>query len=1250
MLCLTLVASCTEGAAPLDPAASGSLRLLLQPTSSSMSGCVAEQPINRIRLSAIAQPGDQVIHRQTFDVPSESQNWTLQFDVPVDGTVARIVVLMELITVSSDGEVVQCSGMTGAIPVQPGADATVAPVIVFDGPADNFRATGIDITTTLPASIVEGQTLQLAAAVTGPGTPRASWRSLDTEVATVDDHGLVTTLRNGTARIEAAAGAVTDVAELVVTQRPTSLRITQASLTAASFGDEVTFTAEVLDPRGAVIPDAAVDWSSENAAIAQSLGKGRFRAAGNGSTTVRAAAAGVAAVNAAATLTVRQQPVRAAVTPATFLFTAVGAGTTFTAQAFDARDNVIPDATFDWSSSAPAVVSVNASGVATAAGRGSATITAVSGAIEGTASAQVTQVVARIELEPGSLRLESIGAEADVAARTVDGSGSTLEDAVVAWSSSDASVATVDVDGTVRAVGNGSATITASAGGVTAQLPVTVEQRGVRILLSAESQRATSLGEVVVFSGAVVDAEDSPLAGAAISWSSDDEAVAASNGNGSFTAVSNGSATIHARSGDLEATGSVIVEQQAARITVAPGSFIFTAIGLSTGFTASAEDARGNVITGAALTWSSTGPAVTVTPDGVATAAAAGTAAVRATAPNGISGSADVTVRQAVASLEARAAELRFTQLGVSAPAPVVARDSRGNVIETPQGITWTSSGAAATVDAAGLVTAAANGTATVTATAGEASAQVRVVVEQQAAAVRIEPRDVPLGHVGQSLSLQASVLDAGESPIPGAAITWSSSDAAVIAVDGNGTVTGMAAGSATITAAHAGLTDAVTVTLTQVAVGMDVDPDVIAVVAGETAAISARLVDAGSITVDGAAFTFVSADPDIATVDANGIVTGVGVGTTLIAVESGAFSQEVAVTVTAPPVEGGGQITGRVLHALSNVGIEGAHVTFEQELVGNGALRRSRIAASPLAATTDEDGRYTSPPLAAGTWTVHVTADGFTATALHEIVVSEGVVEAPTIPLVPFSTQTGAISGRIVNAQTAAPLGGVTVELREGVGSTTGAPIATTATDSDGAYRFADLPAGTYSVRAHRDGYVDGVRTGIAVGGSEIFDQDMSLVAEAATEGEVRIVLTWGADPRDLDSHLTGPLESGGRFHVAYFDQGSLTAPPFASLDVDDTSGHGPETITIAQQFPGTYSYAVHHYSGSRTIGTSGAVVRVFRGNTLIARFEPPNVNGSVWHVFNLNGNTVTPVNTIGGSFPAGITAGSGFRGAAKK
>ncbi len=143
---------------------------------------------------------------------------------------------------------------------------------------------------------------------------------------------------------------------------------------------------------------------------------------------------------------------------------------------------------------------------------------------------------------------------------------------------------------------------------------------------------------------------------------------------------------------------------------------------------------------------------------------------------------------------------IQLAALGATVQLRAAVRDQNGQPI-TGASVTWTSSDAAvATVDPAGLVTAAGNGTATVTATAGAVSATAAVTVAQVATGVELSPAiDTVL--VGDSIRLSATAEDANGHAVAGSRFSWSSSDASVATVDASGLVRGVAGGAVTITA-----------------------------------------------------------------------------------------------------------------------------------------------------------------------------------------------------------------------------------------------------------------------------------------------------------------------------------------------------------------------------------------------------------------------------------------------------------------
>ena len=124
---------------------------------------------------------------------------------------------------------------------------------------------------------------------------------------------------------------------------------------------------------------------------------------------------------------------------------------------------------------------------------------------------------------------------------------------------------------------------------------------------------------------------------------------------------------------------------------------------------------------------------------------------------------------------------------------------------------------------------------------------------------------------------------------------------------------------------------------------------------------------------------------------------------------------------------------------------------------------------------------------------------------------------------------------------------------------------------------------------------------------------------------GFIQIILTWGADPADLDSHLIC-AGSGGNAEVAFYSM-THTSPNgelIADLDVDDTTSYGPETVTIYAHQPGDYfRYYVHDYTNrgdaaSSALAYSGATVKVYHKGVLLATyFVPTDIQGYIWEVF---------------------------------
>lgn len=234
-----------------------------------------------------------------------------------------------------------------------------------------------------------------------------------------------------------------------------------------------------------------------------------------------------------------------------------------------------------------------------------------------------------------------------------------------------------------------------------------------------------------------------------------------------------------------------------------------------------------------------------------------------------------------------------------------------------------------------------------------------------------------------------------------------------------------------------------------------------------------------------------------------------------------------------------------------------------------------------------------------------------------------------------PATSRGGAISGLIVDATTGDSVAGALVQLHRGADSPAGVAMQTVTTDDNGFYQFSDVAAGDYTVSAVLDGYVSN-NANVSVFSDAVSNVDVAL-SSILGANEMRVVLTWGEIPADLDAHLTGPDDSGGRFHIYFSNQQycDSTGSLVAELDHDVTTSYGPETVTSFSENAGTYRYSVHDYANrdstySVDLENSGAIARVYRGDALVATFRVPSGDGTLWTVFEMSNGVITPVNTM--------------------
>ncbi len=607
-----------------------------------------------------------------------------------------------------------------------------------------------------------------------------------------------------------------------------------------------------------------------------------------------------------------------------------------------AKGETLTDRPVAWASSAPLVVTVSARGLVTALGAGSAMITATSEGVSGTAAVTVTPAaVASVAVTPPAPSV-SAGETVRLTATPRDGRGNALAGRPVTWQSASSTVASVSKDGLVTARAVGTTAVTASCEGQRGSAEVTVTPVPVAEVRVTPAEVRLPVGDTAQLRATTMDAHGSVLAGRLVAWKSSDATVTAVSAGGLVTAVAPGAVKISATSEGRSASATVLVTAASTAETAAER-------------TAAAPPVPARPR--ARPTWRSStlGVAVAV----VIVAAGvwllgpwrtrdAPTAATEPPAPTTPRPVAALTVTPAAQTLEA----------GGTLQLTATLRDASGRTLGD-RAVSWTSSApAVASVSAAGLVTAGDAGSAVITATSETRSTRVTLtVVAARAPAPAAAPAGARVASLtlgptdgrvpaGGTLQLNATARDRGGRALPGRSVSWTSSHPRAATVSVGGLVTGVAPGSARITATSEGTRAVATVTVTPPPPPPPATPAPVAAVVitpasrslqrGETLQLSASLRDAAGAVLSGRAIRWTSSNPAVATVSAEGVVTAVAGGTASISATSEERTGTADVTITPPPAA---PADTRADRAAAEAGINAALAEFAR------ALESRRIA-----------------------------------------------------------------------------------------------------------------------------------------------------------------------------------------------------------------------------------------------------------------------------------------------------------------
>ena len=486
--------------------------------------------------------------------------------------------------------------------------------------------------------------------------------------------------------------------------------------------------------------------------------------------------------------------------------------------------------------------------------------------------------VERIELEPAELQLKKGDSQTLTASIfPADATCQTLH-----WGTSDSKVASVDEDGKVTAVGNGSATVfvSSSDGGYTAYCNVYVGTPLGSLSLDPGEYTLESIGSSFKIAP-VFYPEDATET--EVSWTSADPKIASVSSDGTVTAIGPGTTAITAAAAGGAITSKCVVTVLSPALAIKiSDSRLSLEEGEEATITASVFPSDATQST---LTWRSDKPEVaTVDQDGNVRAVKAGVAVITVSVSETVFETCTVTVVSRVTGISFDVDELEILP-GESHQLKVTVLPENASVPD----VNWSSDNAkVAKVSDTGLVTGLSAGVATIHAVTkdGGKMATCLVKVGTPVSGISLSKSSASM-YVGDSpLALTAAITPSNASD---KSVVWSSSDASVASVTaGSGldaTVTPVAAGTATITVStpDGKFSASCVLTVKQHVTGVSISKSSLTLYTGQTETLSAQVKPEDATDTR---LTWSSSDKTVATV-ANGLVTALKAGSTQIRVTS---------------------------------------------------------------------------------------------------------------------------------------------------------------------------------------------------------------------------------------------------------------------------------------------------------------------------------------------------------------------------
>ena len=539
----------------------------------------------------------------------------------------------------------------------------------------DIKVTGITLNKTT-LNIKTGATEQLTAKVqpTDATNSKVTWSSNEPTVAEVDQTGMITAKKEGSAVITVTAqdgSGKTATCQVNVTDIKVSGITLSASTLAMQTEDVKRLSVTNITPANAT--NKALKWESKNTWVATVDESGNVTAKNPGEATITVTAADNGGAQATCKVTVTERT--APVIKVTQIQLSQTRASLNEGKELQLTATVLPanatNQSLTWSSSVEGVATVDPTGKVTAIKAGTTVITATAKDDSGiSASCTVQVTVPTVKVTGITLNKTTASVvKGKTVALTATVTPDTATDKTIKWTTSNKNLATVSTDGVVTAVAAGTATITATAAddsGVKATCKITVTNPVVKVTKVTLNKTTASVvkGKTLTLTATVTPTN---ATNKKVTWKSSNTKIATVDSNGKVTAKAAGTATITCTAADgsgKSAACKITVKNPPVKVTKL--KINKTSVDLLKGKTVQLKvTVTPSNATNKAVTWTSSNKKIaTVTSNGLVKAVRTGTVTITAKAKDGSGKKVTCKINVYADSVESYVARIYTKALG----------------------------------------------------------------------------------------------------------------------------------------------------------------------------------------------------------------------------------------------------------------------------------------------------------------------------------------------------------------------------------------------------------------------------------------------------------------------------------------------------------------------------------------------------------------------------------------------------------